>query len=77
MKINDAHQKDIHSWLDVSPRLRHEILTDDSADEYVREHFADYSDVLDLCLSLPVSIQKADLLSSIALVRRRRNLERS
>jgi mannosyltransferase OCH1-like enzyme len=66
-KINDARQKDIHSWLDMNPRLRHEILTDDSADEYVREHYADYPDILDLYLSLPVPILKADLLRQLIL----------
>ncbi|KAJ5499163.1 hypothetical protein N7453_008214 [Penicillium expansum] len=68
-KINDARQRDIHSWLDVNPRLRHEIFTDDSADEYVREHFADYPDVLDHYLSLPVPILKADLLRLLILHR--------
>ncbi|CAG7955798.1 unnamed protein product [Penicillium nalgiovense] len=67
MKINDARQKDIHSWLDMNPRLRHEILADDSADEYVRKHFADYPDVLDLYLSLPVPILKANLLRQLIL----------
>jgi hypothetical protein len=67
MKINDVRQKNIDSWLDVNPRLRHEVLTDDSADEYVREHFSDYPDVLDLYLSLPVPILKADLLRQLIL----------
>lgn len=67
MKINDDRQRDIRSWLDVNPRLRHEILTDDSADEYAREHFADYPEVLDLYLSLPVPILKADLLRQLIL----------
>ncbi|KAJ5796125.1 uncharacterized protein N7518_004665 [Penicillium psychrosexuale] len=66
-KIQDDRQRDINSWLDVNPRLRHEILTDDSADEYVREHFADYPEVLDLYLSLPVPILKADLLRQLIL----------
>ena len=67
MKINDARRKDIQSWLDVNPRLRHEILTDDSASEYVREHFADYPDILGLYLSLSVPILKADLLRQLIL----------
>lgn len=66
-KINEARQKDIHSWLDVNPRLRHEILTDDSADEYAREYFAEYPDVLNHYLSLPVPILKADLLRQLIL----------
>lgn len=66
-KINDDRQRDIHSWLEVNPRLRHEILTDDSADEYVREHFADYPDILDHYISLPLPILKADLLRLLIL----------
>ncbi|CAI7657496.1 unnamed protein product [Penicillium glandicola] len=65
--INDNREKDIYSWLDMNPRLRHEILTDDSADEYVREQFADYPDIVDLYLSLPVPILKADLIRQLIL----------
>ncbi|KAJ5835576.1 hypothetical protein N7447_001602 [Penicillium robsamsonii] len=67
VKINQEREKDIRSWLDVNPRLRHEVLTDDSAEEYVREHFADYPDILELYLSLSLPILKADLLRLLIL----------
>ncbi|KAJ5189234.1 hypothetical protein N7491_005561 [Penicillium cf. griseofulvum] len=67
MNMSDNREKDIRSWLDLNPRLRHEILTDQSAEEYVREYFADYSEVLELYLSLPIPILKADLLRQLIL----------
>ncbi|KAJ5513544.1 hypothetical protein N7463_003096 [Penicillium fimorum] len=67
VKLNGEREKDIRSWLNVNPRLRHEILTDDSAEEYVRGHFSDYPDILELYLSLPIPILKADLLRLLIL----------
>ncbi|KAJ5383923.1 hypothetical protein N7517_001834 [Penicillium concentricum] len=67
LKINDDREKDIRSWLDVNPRLRHEILTDDSAEEYIHENFADYPDIIELYFSLPIPILKADFLRLLIL----------
>ncbi|CAG8349074.1 unnamed protein product [Penicillium salamii] len=58
---------DIQSWLKQNPFLRHEILTEGSADQYVRENFADFPEIRDLYLSLPVPILKADLLRQLIL----------
>jgi hypothetical protein len=74
MKMSDNREKDIRCWLDVNPRLRDEILTDQSAEQYVREYFAEHSDILELYLSLLIPFLKVDLLSSVNLVRRRRKI---
>lgn len=65
--ISTDRWNDIQSWLQQNPALRHEILTDESADEYVRENFADFPELRDLYLSLPVPILKADLLRQLIL----------
>ncbi|KAJ5856445.1 uncharacterized protein N7529_010389 [Penicillium soppii] len=65
--IGPDRWNDIQSWLKENPTLRHEILTDGSADEYVRDNFADYPEIRDLYLSLPVPILKADLLRQLIL----------
>ncbi|KAJ5329781.1 hypothetical protein N7452_010171 [Penicillium brevicompactum] len=57
----------VQSWLIQNPTLRHEILSDGSADEYVRDNFADFPEIRDLYLSLPVPILKADLLRQLIL----------
>ncbi|KAJ5316693.1 hypothetical protein PENANT_c016G09386 [Penicillium antarcticum] len=67
MGVSPERQVEISSWLEKNPALRHEILTDGSADEYVREQFADYPQILDLYLSLQVPILKADLLRQLIL----------
>lgn len=67
MGISPERQGEVNSWLNKNPSLRHEILTDRSADEYVREQFANYPHILDLYLSLPVPILKADLLRQLIL----------
>lgn len=65
--ISSDRWNDIQSWLKQNPTLRHEILTDGSSDEYVRDNFADYPEIRDLYLSLPVPILKADLLRQLIL----------
>lgn len=65
--ISTDRWNDMQSWLQQNPALRHEILTDGSADEYVRENFADFPEIRDLYLSLPVPILKADLLRQLIL----------
>ncbi|CAG8130113.1 unnamed protein product [Penicillium olsonii] len=65
--IGPDRSNDIQSWLKKNPYLRHEILTDGSADQYVRENFADFPEIRDLYLSLPVPILKADLLRQLIL----------
>jgi mannosyltransferase OCH1-like enzyme len=65
--ISSDRWNDIQSWLKQNPTLRHEILTDGSADEYVRDNFAEYPEIRDLYLSLPVPILKADLLRQLIL----------
>ncbi|KAJ5776548.1 uncharacterized protein N7511_001559 [Penicillium nucicola] len=67
MGINPDRQGEINSWLQKNPTLRHEILTDGSAERYVREQYADYPQVLDLYTSLQVPILKADLLRQLIL----------
>jgi mannosyltransferase OCH1-like enzyme len=60
-------QSYIESWHKQSPSLRHEILTDDSAEQYVREQFAALPDIRDTYLALQVPILKADLLRQLRL----------
>ena len=65
--IDDARRNDVKSWQAQTPGLRHEILTDGSGDQYMREQYADYPELLDLYLSLQVPILKADLLRQLIL----------
>jgi mannosyltransferase OCH1-like enzyme len=67
MGISPEREVEVRSWLDKNPSLRHEVLTDMSADQYVREQYADYPHILDLYLSLQVPILKADLLRQLIL----------
>jgi mannosyltransferase OCH1-like enzyme len=66
-RIDDSRRNDIKSWQIQTPSLRHEILTDGSGDQYMREKYADYPELLNLYLSLQVPILKADLLRQLIL----------
>lgn len=65
--VDDARREDIKSWQQQTPNLRHEILTDGSGSQYVREQYANFPDLLNLFLSLQVPILKADLLRQLIL----------
>lgn len=65
--VDDSRREDMQSWQIQSPNLRHEILTDGSGDQYMREQFADYPELLNFYLSLQVPILKADLLRQLIL----------
>ncbi|KKK18989.1 hypothetical protein ARAM_001485 [Aspergillus rambellii] len=60
--VNDDARKLIDQWLEKNPNFRHEVLTDESGDQYVREHYADWPEVVDTFMALTVPILKADFL---------------
>ncbi|KAJ5380947.1 uncharacterized protein N7496_003375 [Penicillium cataractarum] len=65
--INEDRQKDIQSWLSQNPSLRHEIFTDGSAEQYVRDQFSKFPDIIDTYTDLQVPILKADFLRQLIL----------
>jgi mannosyltransferase OCH1-like enzyme len=65
--LSDDAQEWINTCLHKNPTYRHEFLTDDSGDYYVREYFSQRPDVVDAYLQLPIPILKADLLRYLIL----------
>ncbi|KAL4927047.1 glycosyltransferase family 32 protein [Aspergillus undulatus] len=65
--VTEKAQKLMDLWLEKNPNFRHELLTDESADQYVRENYADWPDVLETYMSLSVPILKADFLRVLIL----------
>lgn len=65
--IDQDRSRDIQSWLSQNPSLRHEIFTDGSAEQYVREQFAKFPDIIDIYTDLRVPILKADFLRQLIL----------
>ncbi|KAL4786283.1 hypothetical protein BJX76DRAFT_321930 [Aspergillus varians] len=65
--VAENAQKLIDLWLEKNPNYRHELLTDSSADQYVREKYADWPDVLETYMALTVPILKADFLRVLIL----------
>lgn len=57
----------IKSWTDHNPGFRHEFLTSDISDTYVRENFPDDQEIKDTFLSLETSILRADLIRYLVL----------
>ncbi|KAL4874080.1 hypothetical protein BDV12DRAFT_158988 [Aspergillus spectabilis] len=65
--LTEQAQKLIDQWLEKNPNFRHELLTDDSADQYVLENYAHWPDVLETYMALTVPILKADFLRVLIL----------
>ncbi|KAL3453116.1 hypothetical protein BJX65DRAFT_160425 [Aspergillus insuetus] len=60
--VSDHAQELMNIWLQKNPHFRHELLTDDSADQYVRERYAYWPEILEAYMALTVPILKADFL---------------
>ncbi|KAL2817327.1 hypothetical protein BJX63DRAFT_109713 [Aspergillus granulosus] len=60
--VNEHAQELMNLWLKKNPHFRHELLTDESADQYVRERYAYWPEVLETYMALTVPILKADFL---------------
>ena len=65
--ISDESQVWIQGCLDQNPTYRYEFLSDNSAEQYIREFYAHRPDILATYLSLNVPILKADLLRYLIL----------
>ncbi|KAL4885265.1 hypothetical protein BJY04DRAFT_180509 [Aspergillus karnatakaensis] len=65
--LTEQAQKLIDQWLEKNPNFRHELLTDDSGDQYVRENYAYWPEVLETYMALTVPILKADFLRVLIL----------
>ncbi|KAL3476315.1 hypothetical protein BJX99DRAFT_144550 [Aspergillus californicus] len=65
--VSEEAQRLMELWLEKNPNFRHELLTDESADQYVRENYAFWPEVLETYTSLTVPILKADFLRVLIL----------
>lgn len=57
----------IKSWTNHNPQYRHELLTSDISDTYVREKFPEDHEIKDAFLALRASILRADLIRYLVL----------
>ena len=55
------------TWPSMNPLHRYELLTDDSAETYVRDNFMSYPEIVDLYLRISHPILRADLLRYLVL----------
>lgn len=65
--LNDQLRSYIDSCITMNPTFQSEFLTDDSGDQFVRDHFAARPDILDGFLAINIPIVKADLLRYLVL----------
>ncbi|KAJ4385394.1 hypothetical protein N0V93_009822 [Gnomoniopsis smithogilvyi] len=65
--INDQLRRYIDACITQNPTFQYEFLTDDSGDQFVRDHFATRPDILDGFLAVNIPIIKADLLRYLVL----------
>ncbi|MCJ1484383.1 hypothetical protein MMC06_004554, partial [Schaereria dolodes] len=64
----EPDQSCLDTWLSTNPNLRHEFLTDASAETFVRERFASRPDILDPFLAITKPILRADILRQLVLL---------
>lgn len=59
--ISQETRDRMETWVTHNPSFRHEFLSDDEGDAYVKDKFSHRPDIVDLYLSLTVKILKADV----------------
>lgn len=66
--MTSEQRNDVASWRVKHPFFSFTLMTDDQGDSFVREHFPNRPDIVDLYLRLPIPIFKADLFRYLVLV---------
>lgn len=66
--LTEEQRNDMASWRAKHPFFHFTVMTDEQGDNFVREHYADRPDIVDLYLRLPIVIFKADLFRYLVLV---------
>ncbi|TVY78114.1 Initiation-specific alpha-1,6-mannosyltransferase [Lachnellula suecica] len=65
--IGDESQEWMKDCLAKNPAYSHEYLTDESAEEYVQQHYASRPDIIHVYTALQIPILRADLLRYLIL----------
>lgn len=65
--LNDELRGYTNSCIHQNPTFQSEFFTDDSGDQFVRDHFAARPDIVDDFLAISIPIVKADLLRYLVL----------
>lgn len=66
--LTTAQKKDIASWREKHPFFSFTLMTDEQGDSFVREHYPNRPDIVDLFLRLRIQTVKADLFRYLVLV---------
>jgi mannosyltransferase OCH1-like enzyme len=67
--ISEQQREWINSWTNKNPSFRQELLTDRSADVFVRAHYQQTRpDIVEVYESLPIAILRADLLRYLIIL---------
>ena len=66
--LTTEQRNDIASWRAKHPFFYFTLMTDEQGDSFVREHYSNRPDIVDLFLRLPIPIFKADLFRYLVLV---------
>ena len=66
--LEDDDRKTILSWIKINQKHRYEIVTQHSAESYVRDRFAHRQDVVEVFLDIQDPILRADLIRYLLLL---------
>ena len=66
--LADEDRERVRTWLKKNPNYQYELLTDKSAESFVRHHFSDEALLRDVFLNLTDTILRADFLRYLVLL---------
>lgn len=66
--LADEHKSTARTWQEKNPYYRYELITDEGAENYVCQHFADEPLLRDVFLNLTDTILRADFLRYLVLL---------
>jgi mannosyltransferase OCH1-like enzyme len=67
MALDKESRENIKRWNEVNPQWRHEVLTDQGSDEYIRDRFAQDTDIVSVYTGLTENIMRADFFRYLVL----------
>jgi alpha 1,6-mannosyltransferase len=68
INLSEDTQKSVRTWLKLNQNWRYEVLTDYSAETFVRKNFKDRPDILEVYFDIADPILRADMLRYLVLL---------
>ena len=67
--LDEFDRSTVRTWTKLNPKWPHEILTQYSAESYVRENFIDQPDIVEMFIDLQDPVLRADMIRYLVLLK--------